>query len=73
MLLHSPQVIEEYFSSGDVHTVIAELEDQGHFDFGHYFVKKLLTMAMDRNGREREMASALLSSVYGEVRCGCRL
>ncbi len=32
-----------------------------------YFVKKLVTAAMDGRGREREAASALLSSLYGEV------
>lgn len=60
-------MIEEYFSSGDVSTVVAELEEVDARDFGHYFVKKLLTMAMDRKDREREMASVLLSSLYGEV------
>ena len=33
----------------------------------HVFVKKAVTLAMDRHDREREMASVLLSSLYGEV------
>ncbi len=33
----------------------------------HVFVKKVVTLAMDRHDREREMASVLLSSLYGEV------
>ena len=31
------------------------------------FVKKVVTLAMDRHDRERELASVLLSSLYGEV------
>jgi programmed cell death protein 4 len=33
----------------------------------HYFVKRLLTCALDRNNREREMASVALSSLYAVV------
>jgi hypothetical protein len=33
----------------------------------HYFVKRLVTSALDHNNREREMASVLLSSLYGNV------
>lgn len=35
---------------------------------GHYFVKRLLTLALDRKDKEREMASGLLSNLYAEVR-----
>lgn len=35
--------------------------------FMHYFVKRLLTTALDRNNREREMASVALSSLYANV------
>lgn len=34
---------------------------------GHYFVKRLLTLALDRKDKEREMASSLLSNLYAEV------
>lgn len=34
----------------------------------HYFVKRLVTCALDKNNREREMASVLLSSLYANVR-----
>ncbi len=36
--------------------------------FMHYFVKRLITCALDKNNREREMASVLLSSLYANVR-----
>lgn len=39
--------------------------------FMHYFVKRLLTAALDRNNREREMASVALSSLYANVGCSC--
>ena len=32
-----------------------------------YFVKTLIRLAFDRQDREREMASSLLSVLYGEV------
>eukprot|EP00879_Flechtneria_rotunda_P027618 GHRR01029593.1.p1 GENE.GHRR01029593.1~~GHRR01029593.1.p1 ORF type:complete len:199 (+),score=60.34 GHRR01029593.1:872-1468(+) len=34
---------------------------------GHYFVKRLVTLALDRKDKEREMASSLLSNFYAEV------
>eukprot|EP00983_Pelagomonas_calceolata_P075163 1152873-Pelagomonas_calceolata.AAC.4 len=33
-----------------------------------YFVKRLITLALDRSNREREMASQALSSLYADVR-----
>ena len=33
---------------------------------GHYFVKRLLTLALDRRDKEREMASSLLSSLLAQ-------
>jgi MA3 domain len=61
-------LVEEYFASGDVIAAAESLSDAGcPSSMGHYFVKRLITMALDRRDREREMASALLSSLYGEV------
>lgn len=39
----------------------------------HLFVKRLVGRALDRHNREREMASALLSSLYSQVRIACRV
>ena len=36
-------------------------------EFAHYFVKRLITIAMDQQDREREMASSLLSTLYSVV------
>lgn len=43
------------------------LEELGASHLAHYFVKRLITTALDRKDREREMASTLLSSLYAEV------
>jgi hypothetical protein len=65
--------VEEYFISGDVANVAQSLEELGApASMSHYFVKRLVTLALDRKGREREMASVLLSGLYGEVSWGAR-
>jgi phosphoribosylformylglycinamidine (FGAM) synthase PurS component len=60
-------VIEEYFSNGDVKLAASDLKELGYDDFHRYFVKKLVSMAMDRHDKEKEMTSVLLSSLYGNV------
>jgi hypothetical protein len=72
-ILFSQQVnaiVEEYFSSGDVGNAADSLTDLDApvATMGHYFVKRLLTLALDRKDKEREMASSLLSNLYAEVR-----
>ena len=39
------------------------LEDLATLDFNAIIVKKLITLAMERKNREKEMASALLSAL----------
>lgn len=46
---------------------VASMKELDHPDLHHWFVKKLVTMAMDRHDKQREMSSALLSSLYSEV------
>lgn len=60
-------IIEEYFSTGDVKQTGSDLKELGYDDFHRYFVKKLVSMAMDRHDKEKEMVSVLLSSLYGDV------
>jgi len=62
-------IVEEYFSSGDVNNAADSLSEQEApvGTMGHYFVKRLLTLALDRKDKEREMASNLLSNLYSEV------
>jgi len=60
-------IIQEYFLSNDICEVTRSLEDLATPDFNAIFVKRLITLAMDRKDREKEMDSILLSSLYTEV------
>ena len=69
VFLQVNSIVEEYFSSGDVGNAADSLSelDAPVATKGHYFVKRLLTLALDRKHNEREMASNLLSNLYAEV------
>ncbi|KAL5991225.1 Peptide chain release factor 1, mitochondrial [Asimina triloba] len=60
-------IIEEYFTTGDVEQAASDLRDLGSYEYHHYFVKRLVSMAMDRHDKEKEMTSVLLSALYADV------
>ncbi|KAG0492812.1 hypothetical protein HPP92_006210 [Vanilla planifolia] len=60
-------IIDEYFTTGDVDLASSDLCDLGLDEYHHYFVKKLISVAMDRHDKEKEMASVLLSALYADV------
>eukprot|EP00897_Mesotaenium_endlicherianum_P000670 jgi/Mesen1/10603/ME000086S10143 len=60
-------IVEEYFASGDVAAAAADLRDLGSPSLHHHFVKRAISLALDRHDREREMAAELLSALYGDV------
>ncbi|PIN25523.1 Neoplastic transformation suppressor Pdcd4/MA-3, contains MA3 domain [Handroanthus impetiginosus] len=60
-------LIEEYFSTGDVEVATSDLRELGSSDYHPYFIKRLVSLAMDRHNKEKEMASVLLSSLYANV------
>ncbi|MBA0735515.1 hypothetical protein Gogos_019358 [Gossypium gossypioides] len=60
-------IIEEYFSTSDVEVAASDLKDLGSSEYHPYFIKRLVSMAMDRHDKEKEMASVLLSSLYADV------
>lgn len=60
-------VIHEYFLSDDIPELIQSLEDLGLPEYNAIFLKKLITLAMDRKNREKEMASVLLSALHIEI------
>ena len=68
LLVQVATLLEEYFSSGDLGEAAAELADMGEPELQHFFVKRAVTVALDKHNREREMTSVLLSSLYSEVR-----
>lgn len=61
------EIIQEYFASGDISEAVMALQEVDQPNFHHHFVKKVVTRALDRPDRDRELASVLLSTVYGEV------
>ncbi|KAL6527232.1 MA3 DOMAIN-CONTAINING TRANSLATION REGULATORY FACTOR 2 [Orobanche gracilis] len=60
-------MVEEYFLNDDITSTANELRELNMPSYHFYFVKKLVSMAMDRHDKEKEMASNLLSSLYGDV------
>lgn len=60
-------IIEEYFTTGDVDVAASDLRDLGSSKYHPYFIKRLVSMAMDRHDKEKEMASVLLSALYADV------
>ncbi|KAJ4916429.1 MA3 domain-containing protein [Raphanus sativus] len=60
-------IVEEYFSTNDAASVANELKELGMAEYRYYFVKKLVSMAMDRHDKEKEMAAFLLSTLYADV------
>ncbi|RWW12879.1 hypothetical protein GW17_00023436 [Ensete ventricosum] len=63
-------IIHEYFLSDDIPELIRSLEDLAAPEYNHIFIKKLITLAMDRKHREKEMASVLLSALSMELFSG---
>lgn len=57
-------MVEEYFSSADVHETARILDETEQPLYQHYFVKRLVTMAMDRGNKEKEAAAVALSALY---------
>ncbi|XP_051126379.1 MA3 DOMAIN-CONTAINING TRANSLATION REGULATORY FACTOR 2-like [Andrographis paniculata] len=60
-------IVEEYFANDDVMSTAHELGELGVPGYHFYFVKKLVSIAMDRRDKEKEMAAILLSSLYGDI------
>ena len=58
-------VLQEYFVSGDYHEVERCLREMWVPEFHYEFVKRTITMAMDRNARGCEAASYLISFLFG--------
>ncbi|KAL2539598.1 MA3 domain-containing protein [Abeliophyllum distichum] len=60
-------IIEEYFNTSDVEVAASDLKELGLTEYHPYFIKRLVSLAMDRHDKEKEMASVLLSALYAEV------
>ncbi|KAI9098508.1 hypothetical protein K1719_025133 [Acacia pycnantha] len=60
-------IVEEYFTTDDIVAVKNELKLLGAPYFCYYFVKKLVSVSMDRHDKEKEMAAVLLSALYADT------
>ncbi|KAJ3675478.1 hypothetical protein LUZ60_004520 [Juncus effusus] len=60
-------IISEYFTTGDVQSAASDLNELGFEEYHPLFIKKLISMSMDRHDKQKEMASVLLSSLYNDI------
>lgn len=60
-------IVEEYFATDDIGSTASELKELDMPGYNYYFVQKLVSMAMDRHDKEKEMAAVLLSTLYANV------
>eukprot|EP00941_MAST-03F_sp_MAST-3F-sp1_P002098 g2098.t1 len=58
-------ILSEFFINGVTAEVQTSLEEMCCPVFHYEFVKKAITLSMDKSGREREMVCRLLSDLYG--------
>jgi len=59
--------IEQYFLSAEEEECRKNLLELRNPQYSYEFVKRLVTMSMDRSDKERELASRLLSDFYPDV------
>lgn len=57
-------IVTEYFSSADVEEARRCLEELNAEGLHHLFIKKAISMALDRGGRERELVAELISGLF---------
>ncbi|KAL6181808.1 hypothetical protein ACLB2K_048457 [Fragaria x ananassa] len=55
-------IIEEYFTTNDVGQAASDVRELSSIQYHPYFMKCLVSMAVDRHDTEKEMASVLLSA-----------
>lgn len=61
------EIIEEYFTSGDADEVKSSVRELDPGEFSYEVVKRAISMSMDKNDKERELVSRLLSELYLNV------
>lgn len=66
-------IINEFFTSSDIDEAWARVEKLDAPMFEHFFVKRLVTLAMDRGHREKEAAARMLSALYPSALSGSQV
>ena len=56
--------LNEYFDSCDADELIRTVEEMGCQEYHHEIVKKVISVAMDKGSRERELTSRLLTCLH---------
>ena len=59
-------ILLEFFEHGDADDVLQNLREKEDRRFNYEFVKRAISMSLDRRNREREMVSQLLATLHGE-------
>ena len=57
-------IIEEFFSSEDFTEIGRSLNELDSASFHYEFVKRAITMSMDRKEKERELVSKMFSALF---------
>ena len=58
-------IVEEYFATDDVVATINELRELGKPEYSYYFfLKKPVSMSMDKHYKEKEISAILLSALF---------
>jgi hypothetical protein len=60
-------IIQEYFLSDDVPELIRSLEELSSPKYNSIFLKKLITPAMDRKHREKEVTCSVFFTQFGTI------
>ncbi|GAB9469647.1 Programmed cell death protein [Globisporangium polare] len=58
------EIIDEYLISADANEVKSSLKELNEEEFNYEVVKRAITISMDKNDKERELVSRLLSELY---------
>jgi programmed cell death protein 4 len=58
------EIIDEYLISADADEVKSSLKELDEEEFNYEVVKRAITISMDKNDKERELVSRLLSALY---------
>ena len=60
-------LIAEFFASADVDAATADLAELNPPQLRHLFVKRLLSLALDRNNKHKELAVELISAAFPSI------
>ncbi|RVX02440.1 hypothetical protein CK203_031181 [Vitis vinifera] len=60
-------LMKKYINTGDVELAASDLRELGSNEYHPCFIKRLVSMAMNRRDKEKEMASVVFLALYADV------